>query len=763
MKIKNSSTQFSILISLFILFSYSLSAQSDTISYQWPYMPMTTQPNIGGTFGEYRSTSTSGHFHNGTDMSAPAGKPVHAVLPGTVAVAFHDGSTGYDSYVRIQSNVNGVTKHLTYYHTIPIVSVGQTIELGQQISTVAIDHVHLIEYRAGNNLSGTHINSLRPDGGVLIYNDPWKPNIRFVKFHLDGTSTQLPANSLGSRVDILVHVEEVNGTSTASRNNGTYKIGYKILSADTQSVVYNPPDDGLRFQYYGIPTNTYVNVNYYQPESNTSKHVYIITNGTGAANVAQTRAVQNGYWDVDDFPYGDYVVMVFTEDVRGNTDTVYVNVTTTDIDLIPPAAPKLESITRSAADSLHISWQAPEDGDLMGYRLFYSQNGINYNMRDDETILTNQFESFTYHYASVNPLYFKMFAVDTASFTNVSDQSKVYGIRMLNDENKILIVDGFNRFGGSGSWPHPYHDFVIKHAESFNLSFESASNQQVLNNSINLNDFELVIWILGDESSVDETFSSVEQAKVAAYLEGGGKLFVSGSEIAWDLEGSGSASASDTQFLRNYLKSKFIADNSNIRGVLGVDSTFFEGLGFSYGLVSQGSPYDEDYPDVIDTVGGSTPILKYNGITAAGIAYTGEFNNSTNIGQLIYIGLPFETIPLKQARTDLMTASLKYFGILSPTSVEDQDIQPFTFSLNQNYPNPFNPSTVIKFSIIENAHVTLTIYDVLGRKVKTLIDEEMSPGVHQTLFNAVDLSSGIYFYELRANQNISTKKMMLVK
>jgi hypothetical protein len=83
--------------------------------------------------------------------------------------------------------------------------------------------------------------------------------------------------------------------------------------------------------------------------------------------------------------------------------------------------------------------------------------------------------------------------------------------------------------------------------------------------------------------------------------------------------------------------------------------------------------------------------------------------------------------------------------------------------LNQNYPNPFNPSTVIKFSIIENAHVTLTIYDVLGRKVKTLIDEEMSPGVHQTLFNAVDLSSGIYFYELRANQNISTKKMMLVK
>ena len=77
------------------------SAQTDTIKYKWPYFPMTSPRTIGGTFAEYRSTSAAGHYHNGTDMSGSAGTPILAVLPGTVAVAYDDGATGYDSYVRV--------------------------------------------------------------------------------------------------------------------------------------------------------------------------------------------------------------------------------------------------------------------------------------------------------------------------------------------------------------------------------------------------------------------------------------------------------------------------------------------------------------------------------------------------------------------------------------------------------------------------------------------------------------------------------------
>jgi hypothetical protein len=696
-------------------------------------------------------------------MSGPAGTPIFAVLPGVVAVAYDDGGTGYDSYVRVTSQIKGLSKNITYYHTRPIVSAGQQVTEGQQISTVAIDHVHLIDYRLGGSLSTSHLNSLRPDGGLTIYNDSWKPFIRYVKFFLDNSNTQLSPSSLGSKVDIIVHVQEISNPGSAGENNGAYNIGYKILSADTQHVIYSPPDNGLRYTYYNKPGDAYVNVNYYQPESNTSKHVYILTNGSGSANVASTQIVSNKFWNVNDFPYGNYVVMVFAEDSRGNADTVYVPVTTTDIDLIAPAAPILKSIKKDTINYFTISWNPPADADLKGYRLYYSIDGINYQLRDNETVLTSGLSSVRYNYTSSNPLFLRMYAVDSAAITNLSIPSDVYGIRMLNDNKKVLIVDGFDRFGGSGSWTNPYHDFAVSHAKAFNLSFESTTNEQIINGTIDLNSYDLVIWILGDESTSDETFSSVERTKVAAYLESGGKLFVSGSEVGWDLEGSTSATSQKTQFLRTYLKAKYIADDSNIYGVTGFDSTQFAGLGFGFGIQSNGSPYLEDYPDVIDTTGGSTPILKYNLVSTAGIAYTGSFNNSPNVGQIIYLAFPFETINLADARTQVMTAALKYFGLIQPSDVQDEDLIPSNFSLNQNYPNPFNPSTTIAYEISAKGMVRLKVYDVLGRDVNVLVNNFQTPGKYEVTFSGNNLSSGIYFYKLETEAFSQVKKMILLK
>ena len=687
-----------ILYVLIVLNGFGL-AQTDTIKYKWPYSPMTSPRTIGGTFAEYRSTSAAGHYHNGTDMSGSAGTPVLAVLPGTVAVAYDDGGTGYDSYVRVTSQINGLSKNITYYHTRPIVSVGQQVTEGQQISTVAIDHVHLIDYRLGGSLSTSHLNSLRPDGGLTIYNDSWKPFIRYVKFFLDNSNTQLSPSALGSKVDIVAHVQEVSNPGSAGENNGAYKIGYKILSADTQQVIYSPPDDGLRYTYYNKPGDAYVNVNYYQPESNTSKHVYIVTNGSGSANVASTQIVSNNFWNVNDFPYGNYVVMVFAEDSRGNADTVYVPVTTTDIDLIPPAAPVLKYVKKDSTNYFTIAWNPPTDADLKGYRLYYSIDGINYNLRDNETVLTSALNSYRYNFNQTTPLFLKLYAVDSAAITNVSIQSDVYGLRMLNDNKKILIVDGFDRYGGSGSWANPYHDFVVSHAKSFNLSFETCANEKIIDGTINLNSYDLVIWILGDESTANETFSNVERTKVAAYLESGGKLFVSGSEVAWDLEGQPNPTPQSIQFLRNYLKAKFISDDSNIYGVTGVESTQFAGLGFGYGVQGNGSPYIEDYPDIIDTSGGSIPILKYNAVSTAGIAYTGNFNNSTNTGQLVYLAFPFETINLATERTKMMTAALRYFGMIPLSAIGEDSFTSNNFELSQNYPNPFNPTTKIAYMI----------------------------------------------------------------
>src|SRR3990170_2972642 len=763
-----------ILYLLIVLNCFCL-AQTDTIKYKWPYSPMTVQRTIGGTFAEYRSTSVPGHYHNGTDMSGTQGTPILAVLPGTVAVAYDDGGTGYDSYVRVTSQIGGLSKNITYYHTRPIVAVGQQVVERQQISTVAIDHVHLIDYRLGGSISTSHLNALRPDGGLTIYEDYWKPNIRYVKFFLDNSNTQLSPSALGSKVDIIVHIEEVSSVgSSAGSNNGTYKIGYKILSVDTQQVIYSPPDNGLRYTYYNKPGDNYVDINYYQPEANTSKHVYIVTNGSGSSNVASTQVVSNNFWNVNDFPYGNYVVMVFTEDTRGNTDTVYVPVITTDIDLIPPAAPILKYIKKDSANYFTIAWIPPTDADLKGYRLYFSIDGINYNLRNNETVLINLLNSKTYFYNQTTPLYLKLFAVDSAAIKNVSTQSDIYGLRMLNDNKKILIVDGFDRYGGSGSWANPYHDFVVSHAKAFNLSFETCANEQIINGTINLNDYELVIWILGDESTADETFSSVERTKVALYLESGGKLFISGSEIAYDL-GSSSATSQETQFLKDHLRAKYVSDDSNIYGVYGTDSTQFAGLGFGYGVQSNGSPYAEDWPDVIDTTGGSVPILKYNSVSTAGIEYTGSFNDSPNIGQLIYLAFPFETINLADARVQVMTAALKYFGLIQTSEVMDNDYVPNTFSLSQNYPNPFNPSTTIRYAIpflrgdesLSTSGgvvpITLKVYDILGNEVATLVSEQKEPGNYEVNFDASSIATGVYIYRLIAGNFIAAKKMILLK
>lgn len=88
---------------------------------------------------------------------------------------------------------------------------------------------------------------------------------------------------------------------------------------------------------------------------------------------------------------------------------------------------------------------------------------------------------------------------------------------------------------------------------------------------------------------------------------------------------------------------------------------------------------------------------------------------------------------------------------------------PNEFTLEQNYPNPFNPSTTIKYSLKENAYVTLKIYDILGSEVQTLIDEVMPSGNYSVNFNAGDLSSGTYFYIIQAGNFIQSRKMLLVK
>lgn len=99
-----------------------------------------------------------------------------------------------------------------------------------------------------------------------------------------------------------------------------------------------------------------------------------------------------------------------------------------------------------------------------------------------------------------------------------------------------------------------------------------------------------------------------------------------------------------------------------------------------------------------------------------------------------------------------------------PVSVEaEDDIIPTAFKLEQNYPNPFNPSTTIRFSIPEASFVRITISDLLGREIESLVNDELSAGNYKVDFNASELASGIYLYTIKAGNHIKTRKMILLK
>ena len=99
------------------------------------------------------------------------------------------------------------------------------------------------------------------------------------------------------------------------------------------------------------------------------------------------------------------------------------------------------------------------------------------------------------------------------------------------------------------------------------------------------------------------------------------------------------------------------------------------------------------------------------------------------------------------------------------TSVEEEIINllPTGYSLSQNYPNPFNPSTKFRYSVPQSSKVVIKVFDILGKEITTLMNEEKLAGTYELTWNASNLPSGVYFYQLKAGEFTQTMKMLLLK
>ncbi|MEE9431522.1 MAG: T9SS type A sorting domain-containing protein [Melioribacteraceae bacterium] len=768
---------------IFICTFISIHSQLDTTTYPWPVQPLNSSQSINGAFGEFRNTGSSDHFHNAVDIGEPDGNPVYPSISGIV---HNKVNNGYNSYINVKSIINGKKKHLTYFHVVPSpsLSIGQQVTAGQTIiGTIYVGaaHVHLIERELVDQNSGalgTAINPIRPDGGLTPFTDTKSPIITksSLMFYKDNTSSSpIASNQLSGKVDIQIQVRERNGSSSVHTNNGTYLLGYKILSADTSTIVFEPNNIGDKYRFYRLPSNSYVHRVFVKGIATTSNPTYWLTNGSGEAAINSTLSVSNNYLDTDNLLEGNYLLKIYSEDTRGNTTSELFPIS------IIKLPPELNYVAVDSNSVITATWKKYALSNLKGYRLYYSDDGSldNWKLAADENKLDKNKTGIQFSNPSdflvsstQNRFYFYIVAVD--SNNNESPHSDIYSLSVNSNGTKnILIVDGFHRYTSGGSWTEPQHYFsstyfnAIESNGSFTIS--TCSNDAIVKGSKELQDYDLVVWFTGDETIADNTLSNNEQFKIAQYLENGGSLFITGDDIGQDLDTKHSHNEfSDTLFYHQYLKSKLEHDgNTLLFEVNGEAGTLFNNFNTKFSEV-----YPEDSPDDIEPINGATTILNYtyereSVFRKGGIAYTGTFGDSLQIGRLVYLSFAYETIGDENVRNDLMKRILQYFEIVTDVENENDNV-PTIFSLSQNYPNPFNSTTIIKYSIpnvVSNfsSSVVLKVYDVLGKEVATLVDQKKPTGNYEAKFDASKLSSGVYFYQLKSGSFTSTKKMLLLK
>jgi hypothetical protein len=148
----------------------------------------------------------------------------------------------------------------------------------------------------------------------------------------------------------------------------------------------------------------------------------------------------------------------------------------------------------------------------------------------------------------------------------------------------------------------------------------------------------------------------------------------------------------------------------------------------------------------------------------------GNFDSRETSVEITYLSLDGTILAVSQPDTLYAGGSAEVTGLdYSYPSSPSTDVRqaspalPAGYALSQNYPNPFNPSTMITFSIPAAGHVKLTVYDVLGREVASLVDRQMAPGSYEASFDAAGLPSGLYIYRIVAGSYVETRKMNVVK
>jgi hypothetical protein len=253
------------------------------------------------------------------------------------------------------------------------------------------------------------------------------------------------------------------------------------------------------------------------------------------------------------------------------------------------------------------------------------------------------------------------------------------------------------------------------------------------------------------------TVDADDRAALAAYLDGGGSLFITGQDIGWDLNDQGGAALT---WYHDYLHANYIADDTNDLTLTGVAGDPI-GDGLSLNIGGGDGANNQDYPSDIDPRDGlASTVLQYDASRNGGI------KADTGVYRVVYFSFGFEAV---NNATDRALVMQRIIDWLAPggTDVAAGDL-PSPVTLLGNAPNPFNPRTEIVYRLAAPARVELAVYDLLGHRLREFEAVAQAAGEHRAVWDGRDdrgrdLPSGVYVARIMAGGEAAATKMVLAR
>ena len=408
------------------------------------------------------------------------------------------------------------------------------------------------------------------------------------------------------------------------------------------------------------------------------------------------------------------------------------------------STPKSFAVINKANSTLEV--KVKNDVNVTHYKIYTSTNGTTFN-----TPITLSKSNLLLTGLTANQLYYIKIAAYNATYSVTSATSELLGAVPCSYQDSMLVVNGFDRVVTGNTF-----DFIKQHGGSLyanNHYFSSATNDAIQDALINLSTYKSIDWVLGKESTVNETFSSTEQTLVSNYLKQGGKLLVSGSEIAWDLDNSGTTA--DKAFISNYLKANYVFDAPNsqastwYKSVNETSTSIFNLTDTIYFDNGTHGAYNVDYPDVIAPVNGGTSTLKYtnNSTSTSAIYFSGMFPSGTVNGKLVYVGFPLECVYDVTKRNSLFNDCWNFFFSNVTTGILDVEEDSFII-----YPNPTKGNLIInsKDEILE-----VEVLNIQGQTLKTKITQS-----NFELLDVSELIDGVYVLKIKTDKKYFMQKII---